>query len=285
MMRLHLLTPLCALFLAPLVLQAQQPAAAQAPAQDTTQAAAPEASSLWQKRVLPDAQGQLPAGLPYRLFVPRSYDASKRYPLIVFLHGSGEKGVDNQAQIDKNGPPVLVSDKVQNQQPCFVLAPQCPPESRWNNWSGDTPRGAMVTLAAEPSDPMRLLLQLLGELPREFSIDTGRLYLTGLSLGGFGTWELLARRPQMFAAAVPICGRADLKTAPIIKGIPIWVFHGDADTSVSVEHARAMVGAMKIFAAPIRYTEYAGVGHNSWDMAYEEPGLYTWLFAQRRPQS
>lgn len=233
-------------------------------------------------RVLPDAQGKLPGGLPYRLFVPKNYDASKRYPLIVFLHGSGERGTDNQAQIEKNGPPRLISDAVQNQQPSFVLAPQCAPEKRWANWHDRAPGQTMARMQAEPSDPMRLLLQLLDELPRQFAIDPERIYVTGISLGGMGTWELLARRPQMFAAGVPICGRADLTTSPIIKRVPIWAFHGDQDTSVSVEHTRAMVGALKMFGAPVKYSEYAGVGHNSWDRAYDEPELYAWMFAQRR---
>jgi predicted peptidase len=234
--------------------------------------------------VLPDALGELPGGLPYRLFVPKNYDATRRYPMIVFLHGSGERGTDNQAQINVNGPPRLASDEVQNTNPCFVLAPQCPPGERWQSWESRTPRDKAVRVAAQPSKPMRLLVQLLDELPREFSIDTRRLYLTGLSLGGFGTWELLARRPRMFAAAVPICGRADLTTAPLIKHIPVWAFHGDDDQSVSVEYTRAMVGAMRIFDASIIYTEYPGVGHNSWDRAYVEPNLFAWLFAQRRPQ-
>lgn len=233
-------------------------------------------------RTLPDAQGKLPSGLPYRLFVPKDYDAAKRYPLIVYLHGSGERGIDNTAQIEKNGPPRLISDAVQSQGSSFVLAPQCPPEKRWANWESRAPSQQMVRMQAQPSDPMRLLMQLLDELPRKFAIDTQRVYLTGISLGGMGTWELLARRPKMFAAAVPICGRADLTTAPILKAIPTWAFHGDEDTSVSVEHTRAMVGAMKIFGAPVRYSEYAGVGHNSWDRAYDEPELYAWMFAQRR---
>lgn len=290
---LPLLGPLCALLACAPIARAQQvavPPTPQAPqaSSQSPQAAASEAPasapSPWQKRVLPDALGELPGGLPYRLFVPKNYDATRRYPMIVFLHGSGERGTDNQAQINVNGPPRLASDEVQNTNPCFVLAPQCPPGERWQSWESRTPRDKAVRVAAQPSKPMRLLVQLLDELPREFSIDTRRLYLTGLSLGGFGTWELLARRPRMFAAAVPICGRADLTTAPLIKHIPVWAFHGDDDQSVSVEYTRAMVGAMRIFDASIIYTEYPGVGHNSWDRAYVEPNLFAWLFAQRRPQ-
>ena len=273
--RRHL--PLCALLLFPAASPAQQaappPAVASAPA-----------APVWQARVLADPQKKLAAGLPYRLFVPKGYDAAKRYPVIVYLHGSGERGTDNQSQIAKNGPPRLVSDEVQAAEPCFVLAPQCPPELRWANWRTPVTRETLVQMAEEPSDPMRLVMQLLDEIPREFSIDARRVYLTGISMGGMGTWELLARRPKMFASAMPICGRADLSTAPQIKHIPVWAFHGDADDAVPVEHTRAMVKAMREADASIIYSEYKGVGHNSWDRAYDEPNLFAWLFAQRRPK-
>lgn len=238
------------------------------------------APGVWNKRVLVDAQGKLPAGLPYRLWVPKDYDATRKSPLIVYLHGAGERGTNNEGQIAKNGPPVIVSDAVQGKQACFVVAPQVPGDRRWVevNWGEKEPHKMPET----PSESMRLLLQLLDELPKEFSFDTQRLYLTGVSMGGFGTWELLARRPQLFAAAVPICGGADNTTAPQIKHIPVWTFHGDADTVVWPQRTRTMVEAMKAAGANIKYTEYPGVGHNSWDKAYVEPGLFDWLFAQRK---
>jgi predicted peptidase len=183
--------------------QAQQTA----PISPATSAAAQSAPSVWRARVLPDARGALAGGLPYRLFVPKNYDAAKRYPMIVYLHGSGERGVDNRVQIEKNGPPRLVSDAVQEQNPCFVLAPQCPRDKRWPSWDSRTPPEVMVRMAPEPSDPMRLLMQLLDEVPREFSIDPQRVYLTGISLGGMGTWELLARRPRMFGGCADLWAR------------------------------------------------------------------------------
>ncbi len=239
------------------------------------------APGVWNKRVLADAQNKLPGGLPYRLFVPKNYDAAKKYPLIVYLHGAGERGTENESHIAKNGAPKLVSDEVQIKTPCFVLAPQCPPDKRWVevNWGEKEPHKMPET----PSEPMRLLLQLLDELPKEFSLDSQRLYLMGISMGGFGTWDLLARRPQLFAAAVPICGGADNSTAPMIKHIPIWAFHGDADGVVFVGRTRTMVEAVKVVGGNIKYSEYPGVGHNSWDKAFAEPGLFDWLLAQRRP--
>lgn len=238
------------------------------------------APGVWNKRVLVDAQGKLPGGLPYRLWVPKDYDAAKQYPLIVYLHGAGERGTDNQNHINGNGAPKLVSDEVQGKTPCFVLAPQCPPDKRWVevDWGQKTSH----TMPEQPSEPMRLLLQLLDALPKEFSLDPQRMYLTGLSMGGFGTWDLLVRRPQLFAAAVPICGGADNSTAPMIKHIPVWAFHGDADGTVFVGRTRTMVDAMKAAGATTKYTEYPGIGHNSWDKAYAEPDLFDWLFAQRK---
>jgi predicted peptidase len=235
---------------------------------------------VWNKRVLADATGKLPAGLPYRLWVPKDYDKTQKYPLVVYLHGAGERGTDNEKHIAKNGAPKLANE-LQEKQQCFVLAPQVPDGKRWVevDWGQKEPHKMPV----EPSEPMRLLLQLLDELPKEFSLDDKRFYLTGLSMGGFGTWDLLVRRPNLFAAAIPICGGADNSTAPLIKHIPIWTFHGDADGTVFVGRTRSMVEAMKAAGADIKYTEYPGVGHNAWDKAYAEPGLFDWLLAQRKP--
>lgn len=237
------------------------------------------APGVWNKRVLTDATGKLPAGLPYRLWVPKDYDAKQKYPLVVYLHGAGERGTDNEKHIAKNGAPTLVNE-LQVKQQCFVLAPQVPDGKRWVevNWGEKEPHKMPV----EPSEPMRLLLQVLDELPTEFSLDDKRFYLTGLSMGGFGTWDLLVRRPQLFAAAIAICGGADNATAPLIKHIPVWAFHGDADNVVFVGRTRGMVEAMKAAGADIKYTEYPGVGHNSWDKAYAEAGLFDWLLAQHK---
>jgi predicted peptidase len=236
-------------------------------------------SGVWNKRAVVDATGKLPAELPYRLWVPTEYDATKKYPLVVYLHGAGERGTDNEKHIAKNGAPRLVGE-LQLKQACFVLAPQVPDGKRWVevHW-GEKETHEMP---AEPSDAMRLLLQLLDELPREFSLDAKRFYLTGLSMGGFGAWELLVRRPEMFAAAVPICGGADNSTAEQIKHIPIWTFHGDADTVVWPQRTRSMVAALQALNAPVQYTEYPGIGHNSWDKAYNEPGLFDWLLAHQK---
>jgi poly(3-hydroxybutyrate) depolymerase len=151
---------------------------------------------------------------------------------------------------------------------------------RWANMDWAAKSGSA---AKDPSTPTRLALAALEGLRKEFNLDPKRLYLTGLSMGGYGTWDVLARHPTLFAAAVPVCGGADESTAPAIKDLPIWCFHGGADKTVPPERSRNMIAALKAAGGNPKYTEYEGVGHNSWDKAYAEPDLPKWLFAQHRP--
>lgn len=214
-------------------------------------------------------------GLPYRLFKPK---AEGTHPLVVFLHGAGERGDDNAAQL-KNCVKHLL--KQQEKQPFFLVAPQCPKDRRWVEVNWGAPSHAMPE---QPSEPMGRLLGLLATLEKELGHDRTRVYVTGLSMGGFGTWDLLCRRPDLFAAAVPICGGGDEAQAPRIAKIPQWIFHGDKDTVVKTARSRAMVEALKKAGGEPIYTEYPGVAHNSWDRAYADPKLWDWLFAQKRPR-
>jgi predicted peptidase len=378
--------------------------------------------------------------LPYRLFKPKNFDATKKYPLILFLHGAGERGADNTAQV--RDALHFARPDIQDEHPCFIVAPQCPAvrpmiqvygiakpadpsyndyakaAPDWKSYSiplwklptgekswltlinasgqrparntgaaggGDEPKppvsvfrniaileggansaaarpldlrklsfdkrqgrgelkvsqdGSTVTLTGdlrvkapfpfkvspysvltfdfrspaqgavhaialdtdeffdfrwanmdwaaakgsmgkEPSIPMKLTMEVLDQLRKELPVDEKRIYVTGLSMGGYGTWDLIARRPDFFAGAVPVCGGADDSTAPAIKHIPIWCFHGGADPTVKPERSRNMIAALKAAGGNPKYTEYPGVGHNSWDRAYSEPELAKWLFAQR----
>jgi predicted esterase len=369
-----------------------------------------------------DAEGNV---LLYRLYKPKNYDAGQKYPLILFLHGAGERGNNNTAQV--RDALHWAKDSVQKDNPCFIMAPQCPGKreafqlygtrkefdqsftdygksaGEWKSYSiplaklpvglkhflamvnaadknsnatsefrnvslhesgiaVDAPLdlrkldfsrrqgsgkvtvsgdGSTVTLvgdvrvkapldytvtpdtvlqfdfrstaqglahaismdaeeffdyrwanvdwsakkgaaAKDPSTPMRLTLEAMAQLRKEFNLDENRLYITGLSMGGYGTWDAIARNPKLFAAAVPVCGGADEATAPIIKDIPIWCFHGGADPTVPTERSRNMIKALKDAGGDPKYTEYPGVGHNSWDRAYSEPELPKWFFAQKR---
>jgi predicted peptidase len=228
-----------------------------------------------EKRTFNDKQGMT---LPYRLLIPENYDPKKRYPLVVFLHGAGERGEDNKAQL-VHGVAEFVKPDNRQKYPCFLIAPQCPTGKRWAevDWGAES-----HTMPKEPSEPGRLTLELIAALQKEFPIDAKRLYLTGLSMGGYGTWDLISRRPELFAAAVPVCGGGDEAAAARIAKIPIWVFHGAKDRAVKVDRSRNMVNALKKAGGNPRYTEYPDVGHDSWVPAYHDAEMFAWLFAQKK---
>jgi predicted peptidase len=210
--------------------------------------------------------------IPYRLFVPADYDPNQSYPLVLFLHGSGERGTDNRLQLTgQTAPLVFVRPENQAQWPCFMMAPQCPLNDSWFS--------APFNHDGPPTTAMRLALEALVALFDEFSIDPAHLYITGLSMGGFGTWDTITRYPGLFAAAVPIASYWDPAQADLCVPTPIWAFHGDADTVVSVEYDRAMIAAIIDAGGDPLYTEYHGAGHvESWNRAYAEPDLLPWLF-------
>jgi predicted peptidase len=216
--------------------------------------------------------------LPYRLLKPDNYDPKKKYPLVIFLHGAGERGSDNTKQLI-HGVGDFCKEANRKEYPCFLIAPQCPDGKKWVevDWSADSHK-----MPKEPSESMRLLLELIPQLQKEFSIDDKRIYVTGLSMGGYGTWDLVARRPDLFAAAIPICGGADETTAAKIAKLPIWVFHGDKDGAVKVSRSRNMVEALKKAGGDPKYTEYKGVGHDSWTQTYADPKVMKWLFSQKK---
>lgn len=228
----------------------------------------------FEARAFDDGQGNK---LLYRLLKPKDYQPQEKYPLVLFLHGAGERGDDNKKQL-MHGMGDFASDEIMEKYPCFVIAPQCPNGQQWANvpWSDDS-----HTMPKEPSESLRLTLALVAALQKEFSIDADRLYVTGLSMGGFGTWDAIQRRPELFAAAVPICGGGDTAQAKAIAHIPVWAFHGDQDTAVKTQRSRDMIAALKAAGGSPKYTEYPGVGHNSWSAAYADPMMYQWLFEQR----
>lgn len=230
----------------------------------------------------PDLRGKLQkrALLPYRIFVPKDYDAKQKYPLILFLHGAGERGDDNEAQLKHDQVLRFIRDEVQAKHPCILVAPQCPTSAWWAEIRG-------VGKKAPPGfrnmrNMVNPLLALVDDIEKQYSIDPGRRYVTGLSMGGFGSFALCLARPDYFAAAVPICGGTDPSRAKEMSKVAFWVFHGGADTTVNPDQSRNAVKALKEAGASVKYTEYPGVGHNSWSKAYEEPELVEWLFSQSR---
>ena len=231
--------------------------------------------SLLEKRTFADAHG---TKLSYRLLKPEQIEAGAKYPLVVFLHGAGERGNDNEAQLI-HGVREFATPEHRKKYPCFLIAPQCPNGKRWVevDWSSKSHR-----LPKEPSEPLRLTVELVESLAKELPIDPKRVYITGLSMGGYGVWDVLARKPELFAAAVSVCGGGDIETAERIKEIPVWLFHGDQDGAVPVSRSRDMVAALRKAGAHPKYTEYPGIGHNSWDAAYKDADMHAWLFAQKR---
>jgi predicted peptidase len=224
--------------------------------------------------------GKRGSKLPYRLLRPSNVEAGRRYPLVVFLHGAGERGSDNNAQL-RWCVKEFAKAEVRVKHPCFVAAPQCPKGAKWVDTPWDATRA--FPMPTEPSPPMRSLMALFDRLERELPIDPERIYVGGLSMGGYGTWDLLARRPKRFAAAFPICGGGDPAAAKTHAQVPIWVFHGADDAVVPVARSQEMVDALKSANAPsVRFSNYPGVGHHSWLDAFREPGLFDWLFGQRR---
>jgi predicted peptidase len=217
--------------------------------------------------------------LPYRLLKPKGYNPRQKYPLVIFLHGAGERGVDNQKQL-VHGMNDFASDEIMAKYPAFVIAPQCPEGKRWVEveWTADA-----HVLPEEPSPQLSAVLNLIAALQREFAIDDKRIYITGLSMGGFGVWDALSRWPEQFAGAVPICSGGDPVMAKQMMRVPIWAFHGTDDKTVKVHRSREMIEALKERGGDPKYTEYPGVAHNSWERTYADPAMYAWLFAQRKP--
>ncbi|MCM3874070.1 MAG: prolyl oligopeptidase family serine peptidase [Pyrinomonadaceae bacterium] len=236
-----------------------------------TPASSPATRKVFVERSHTDAQGET---MPYLLFVPAGYDKTKPYPLVLWLHGGGTRGNDLKLLLghgDQTGIGFFARADNQAKYPSLILAPQCPQNKFWGNSDSD-----------HPTNEMRLVLEILDRVRADYSVDSGRLYVMGMSLGGYGTWDILVRRPRTFAAAIPICGGGNPSKAAVIARTPIWVFHGDEDESVNVSESRRMVAALKKAGGQPRYTEYKGVGHNSWVPAFKEPDFLSWLFAQSR---
>lgn len=198
------------------------------------------------------------AGLSYLLYLPPDHDKSdKKFPLILFLHGRGECGTDLK-KVKIHGPPKNVEK--QRDFEFIVVSPQ----------------------AATPGWKTESLLKLLDEIEANYKVDKDRVYVTGLSMGGFGTWSLAAAAPERFAAIVPICGGGDPKTAAKLKSLPIWVFHGAKDTAVVLKRSEDMVEALKTAGNEPKFTVYPNAGHDSWTVTYNNAELYKWLLSHKR---
>jgi predicted peptidase len=233
-------------------------------------------NGFFQRAIYSDAKGQK---LPYQLAVPNLPKTKKAVaPLVVFLHGSGERGTQNHEQM-RNGVHAFCEAWVREQHPHYLLVPQCPPEERW----GGTSKDWQTLFQDEPTEPGRMVIELIEKMLRDHpDIDPKRVYITGLSMGGFGTFDLLMRRPDLFAAGLPVCGGGDPRYAEKIKQIPLWIVHGGLDDVVLPRCSRQIVDALEKIGGNVKYTEYSTIYHDVWNVAYYNPAVLEWLFAQRR---
>jgi predicted peptidase len=205
---------------------------------------------------------------PYVLFVPRDYDGTKEYPILLFLHGAGETKNPKSKKEGKMPVEVGIGPAIKKREkdfPFIVVIPR----AEGFGWAATNANGKRA-------------LAMLDEVMKDYKVDANRQYLTGLSMGGMGTWSIAIAHPDRFAAIAPICGRGDTSAAGKIKNLPCWCFHGDADTAVKVEGSREMIDAIKKAGGEPKYTEYPGVGHNSWDKAYGTDELYTWFLKHKK---
>ncbi|MFV1996068.1 MAG: prolyl oligopeptidase family serine peptidase, partial [Verrucomicrobiales bacterium] len=200
--------------------------------------------------------------LDYLLYLPRDYQAKadESWPLLVFLHGSGERG-DDLEKVKIHGPPMLI--EAGKEFPFIVVSPQCPPDQWW--------------------DP-EAVMGLIEEIEADHRVDPKRIYLTGLSMGGFGTWDLVGRHPEKFAAAAPICGGGNWLLARDLGQVPLWVFHGAKDNAVPLSESERLVNLIKGKGSEhIKFTVYPEAGHNSWTESYDNPELYEWFLSHSLP--
>jgi len=201
---------------------------------------------------------QVDVQMGYLLYLPKNYDQQPSWPLMLFLHGAGERG-DNLELVKRHGPPKLIA--AGKDFPCIVVSPQCRLEQWW-----------------EPIE----LVALLDEIGSKYKVDTSRVYVTGLSMGGFGTWRLAAYAPERLAAIAPICGGGETYWAKQFAHLPVWAFHGAKDPGVPLERSQAMIDALKKAGGDPKLTVYPEAAHDSWTETYNNPAFYEWLLAQKR---
>ena len=220
--------------------------------------------------------------LRYRVLFPENYNKNKSYPLVLFLHGSGERGNDNQKQIIHGAS--LFTDSLNRQNfPAIVLFPQCPANQSWITKENISDGKFNITDTKEPTKPLLLAKLLVDFYKKTEAVNTRRIYILGLSLGGMGTYDLICRYPNLFAAAIPICGAVNFDRLKKIRKMPIRIYNGDSDNTVSPDYSRNAFIELKADGSQVvEHIEYQGVGHDSWTPAFAEPDFLKWLFSQHK---
>ena len=220
--------------------------------------------------------------LPYRILLPENYDVNKKYPLLVFLHGAGERGNDNELQLT-HGSNQFLTKNFREKHPAIIVFPQCPKEGYWATIvTRETPLKFSYPKKPKNNPILDLVEGMLKEVQSTYKVDKNRIYVGGLSMGGMGTFELVYRNPRKFAAAFAICGGANPKIARKIRR-PIWrIDHGEVDSVVPISLSEQMVDGLKKKKAQVSFNRYPGVNHNSWDNVFADPTFLPWLFSQSK---
>lgn len=219
--------------------------------------------------------------IPYRVMFPENYDKTKKYPLVLFLHGAGERGSDNEKQL-VHGASQFSNPESRIKYPAIVLFPQCPSEGYWAPIK-TRENGFGYEKSPKPTPAMEMVIKLLNSYKKTEAVDKNRIYVVGLSMGGMGTYDLICRYPKTFAAAIPICGGVNLERLKKVRKMPIRIYHGADDNIVSPEHSRDAYIELKANGArKVEYFEFAGVGHNSWTPAFAQSDFLEWLFSQNK---
>ena len=224
--------------------------------------------------------------LPYRIMVPDDYSPEKKYPLVIFLHGSGERGNDNEKQL-VHGAELFLRDSIRKKYPAIVVFPQCSENSYWSNVNivTDEQTGTRTfnyQTDSKPTVAMNLLVNLVNDLQRRYSIQKKKIYISGLSMGGMGAFEIVRRKPNLFAAAIPICGGANTATAGKLVKTKWWIFHGEKDDVVNPQYSKDMAAAILNEGGAAKLTTYANANHNSWDSAFAENNFMQWMFSNHK---
>lgn len=221
----------------------------------------------------------------YRVLLPENFDDTKKYPVLFFLHGSGERGSDNQAQLT-HGAKLFLKEENRKQFPAIIIFPQCGSDSYWSNVNIITTdkgkREFNFQEKGKPTKAMHALVGLIDHYLQKTYVDKQQVYVAGLSMGGMGTYELLRRKPRTFAAAFSICGGDNVANVQKYKKTPLWIFHGEKDDVVPVVCSTSIADQLKVLGKPVKLTLYPEANHNSWDSAFAEPDLLPWLFSNKR---
>lgn len=222
--------------------------------------------------------------LLYRILMPENFDKTKTYPVLLFLHGAGERGNDNKAQLI-HGSKLFLRPEVRANYPAIVIFPQCPEDSYWSNVKSSMVNGKRnfeFEKGGKPTLAMKMVMSLMEQVKDLPYTDNKRIYAGGLSMGGMGTFEILRRMRGEFAAAFAVCGGDNPENVRKYKNIPLWIFHGAKDDVVPPENSQIIADALKAKKADVKFTMYPEANHNSWDQAFAEPELLSWLFSHKR---